>query len=89
MTDMLKKDNEVRWYEYAKNSFNAVKFSLYTPPTLISLNYTSDFIIFSFNFEHTLGVLLMKKRDPRNEQPIDFFSRTTRYVVLKYNIIEK
>lgn len=63
MTDMLKKDSEVRWFVNAKKSFNAVKFSLSTAPTLINPNYTSDFIIFLFAFEHTLAVVLMQKKD--------------------------
>jgi len=56
---MVKKNNEVRWLEDAKKSFNAVKFSLFCAPTLINPDYTLDFIIFSFAFEHTLDVVLM------------------------------
>ena len=60
---MMKKDSEVRWSEDAKKSFNAVKFSLSTAPTLISLDYTLDFIIISFVSEHSLAVVLMQKKD--------------------------
>lgn len=89
MKDMLKKDSEVRWSLDAKKSFNEVKFSLPTAPTLISPNYTSDFIIFSFASEHTLAGVLMQKKDQKNEQPVAFFSQTIRDASLKYNIIEK
>jgi len=51
---MLKKDSEVRWSENPKKSFNVVKLSLSTAPTLISHDYTSDFIIFSFASKHNL-----------------------------------
>eukprot|EP00253_Pinus_taeda_P001409 PITA_01409 len=89
MADMLKKESEVRWSVDAKKYFNAIKFSLSTAPTLINLDYTSDFIIFSLVSEHTLAAVLMEKEDQKNEQPIAFFNRTIRDAALKYNIIEK
>lgn len=59
MTNMLKKDSEVKWSLEAKKSFHVVKLALSTTPILISPDYTSDFIIFSFASEHTLAVVLM------------------------------
>ena len=59
MIDTLKKDSKVRWSEHAKKSFNSVKFSLTCARTLISPDFTLDFIIFSFAFEHSLDVFLM------------------------------
>jgi len=88
LTNMLKKDNTVKWTEDAMKSFNLVKLSLTTAPILISPNYTHDFIIFSFSSEHTLAAVLMQKKD-QVEQPIAFFSRTIKDAALCYNIIEK
>jgi len=73
MNNLLKKDNEVRWLEDAKKSFNAIKFSLSCAPTLINHDYTLYFIIFSFASEHTLAIVLMRKKDQKNEQHIAFF----------------
>ena len=84
MTNMLKKDSEVKWSLEAEKSFHDVKFSLSTAPILISLDYTSDFIIFSFTSEHTLVGVLMQKKDQKNEQPIAIFSRTIRDAALSY-----
>lgn len=39
LTNMLKKENDVRWFENARKSFRSVKFSLTTAPVLTSLNY--------------------------------------------------
>ena len=86
---MLKKENEVRRLEYAKKSFNIVKFSLTCAPTLINLDYILDFIIFLFDSKHSLVAVLMQKKDSKTEQPISFFSRTIRDAVLRYNIIQK
>lgn len=63
MTNMLIKDNEVKWSKETHMSFHSVKFSLTTAPVLISPNYTNDFIIFSFASEHTTATILMQKMD--------------------------
>eukprot|EP00253_Pinus_taeda_P027110 PITA_27110 len=88
MTNMLKKDNEVKWSEEARKSFHAVKLALTTAPVLISLDYTDDFIIFSFVSEHTMATILMQKSE-KTELPIAFFNHNIRVAALKYNIIEK
>ena len=49
LTNMLKKDSDVKWSEDSRKSFHSVNFALTTAPVLISLDYTSDFIIFSFS----------------------------------------
>lgn len=89
MKNILKKDSEVKCSLEANKAFHPVKFSLSTVPILISLDYTSDLFIFSFASEHTLVVVLMQKKDKKNEQPIAFFSHTIRDGTLRYNIIEK
>jgi len=85
---MLKKDSQVKWTEEAVKSFNLVKLALSLAPTLIRLDYTQDFILFSFASEHTLAAVLMQKREGV-EKPIAFFSRIIRDGALKYNIVDK
>eukprot|EP00253_Pinus_taeda_P010029 PITA_10029 len=85
---MLKKDNEVKWTEEVVKYFNLIKVVLSSAPTLISPDYTQDFILFSFASEHTLAAVLMQKRDGV-ERPIAFFSRIIRDGALNYNIIDK
>jgi len=67
-------------------SFNLVNFALNIAPVLIIPDYTHDFIIFSFAFEHTMAAVFMQKRD-QVEQPITFLSRTIQEDPLHYNII--
>ena len=40
ITNMLKKDSQVKWTEEAVKSFNLVKLALSSAPILISLDYT-------------------------------------------------
>jgi len=88
ITNMLKKDNQVRWTEEVIKSFNLVRIALSSAPILINLDYIEDFILFSFASEHTVAAVLMQKRDGC-EKPISFFSRIIRDGAFKYNIIEK
>eukprot|EP00253_Pinus_taeda_P002549 PITA_02549 len=88
LTNMLKKDSQVRWTEEAIKSFNLVKLALSSAPVLVNPNYTHDFILFSFASKHTMEAVLLQKRDD-HERPIAFFNRGITDAALKYNIIEK
>ena len=55
LTNMLKKDNTVKWTKDAMKPFNLIKLTLTTAPVLISPDYAHDFIIFSFASEHTMA----------------------------------
>ena len=86
---MLKKDAEIKWIDQARNSFEDIKKAITEAPTLISLDYTKGFYIFSFASYDTVAVVLLQKNDEGLDHPISFFSRTLRDVELKYDPIEK
>lgn len=59
ITDMLKKENEIKWTHEAKQAFNEIKKALTEALVLISPNFEKDFQIYSFALDHTIaGVLL-------------------------------
>jgi hypothetical protein len=89
ITDMLRKNSEVKWTAEAKASFAHIKKIISEAPVLASPDYLKDFLIFSFAFEHTLVVVLLQKNKEGFEQPIAFFSKSLRDAELKYNIMEK
>jgi hypothetical protein len=86
---MLKKDTKIKWNAESKQSFKKVKHALTQAPVLISLDYTKDFYLFSFSYEHTITVVLLQKNNEGYEQPIAFSSKSLRDVALNYNIMEK
>jgi hypothetical protein len=89
ITDMLKKDSEVKWKNEAKVSFERIKKVIGEAPVLASPDYLKEFFIFSFASEHTIAVVLLQKNDEGFEQPIVFFSKSLRDAELKYDILEK
>ena len=56
---ILKKDQEVKWTTEAKNSFEKIKMALTEAPLLVSLDFTREFLTFSFAFEDTLAAVLL------------------------------
>jgi hypothetical protein len=65
---MLKKDNKVKWIMEAKVFFLRVKKSIGEAPMLLSLDYSKEFLIFSFASEHAIIVVLLHKNNEGFEQ---------------------
>jgi hypothetical protein len=63
ITDMLKKDSEIKWTTEAKASFERVKKSISEAPVLASPDYTKELLIFSFTSEHTITIVLLQKNE--------------------------
>jgi hypothetical protein len=89
ITDMLKKDAEIKWIPEAKESFERIKQALVQAPVLISPDYSKGFMIFSFASENTIVVVLLQRNEQGHEQPISFFSKTLKDSELKYDIVNK
>ena len=56
---MLKKDTEIKWTDQARSSFEDIKKAIMEAPTLISLDYTKGFYIFSFASYDTVAAILL------------------------------
>jgi hypothetical protein len=89
ITDMLKKDAEIKWIPEAKESFEKIKQALVQAPVLIIPNYSKEFMIFSFASENTIVVVLLQRNEQGFEKPVSFFRKTLRDFELKYDIMEK
>jgi hypothetical protein len=86
---MLKKDVKIKWDTESRRSFEQVKRALTEAPVLISPDFTKDFYLFSFTFEHTIVAVLLQKNNEGYEKPIAFFSKSLRDAALNYKIMEK
>jgi hypothetical protein len=75
ITNMLKKDVDIKWSQEAKSSFQRIKKDLVEAPVLVSPDYSKEFLIFSFSSEETIVAVLLQKNEEGNEQPISFFSK--------------
>ena len=75
---MLRKENGIKWNSEAKPSFSYIKQALTKAHVLISREFSKDFLVFSFESEHTIACVLLQKNEQKVEQPISFFSRDLR-----------
>jgi len=78
ITDMLRKEVEIKWTTEVRNYFTQLKTILGASPVLVSPDYTKEFQVFSFASEHTIETVLLQKNKEDHEQPISFFSKGLR-----------
>ena len=64
ITNMLKKDHEIKWTMEAKNSFKDIKKAISKAPMLVIPYFDQYFLVFSYASEHTIAVVLLQKNDP-------------------------
>jgi hypothetical protein len=87
ITTMLRKGNEVKWTPESRNSFHKMKKSLTEALVLINLDYSKEFLMFSFASSDTLVVVLLQRNTEGLEQPIYFFRRALRDAETSYDIM--
>jgi hypothetical protein len=88
-SDMLKKDDDLKWSDEAKKAFNDIKQALCQSHVLISPGYAKDIQIFSFASDSTMVVVLLQKNEDGLEQPVDFMSKALPRAELDYKSMEK
>ena len=72
ITKMLKKGADIKWTGEAKNSFEEINKALTPAPMLISLNFSKEFLFFTFASENTIAGVLMQKDSKVLRSPFNF-----------------
>ena len=67
ITNMLKKDSDIKWTPEASQYFVDIKKALTKAPVLINPYFTKYFLIFSFSLEHTIVGVLLQKNEQNHE----------------------
>ena len=75
ITSMLRKEDEIKWTEQARNLFESIKKDIMEGPTLISPYYTNGFYIFSIASYDTVVAVMLQKDDEGFDNPIAFSAR--------------
>ena len=63
ITNMLKKDHEIKWIVEAKKSFKNIKQAISEAPVLVSPDFDKYFSVFSYASEHTVAAVQLQKND--------------------------
>ena len=89
LQDMIKKDAEFKWGPKNKTTFEKIKKKITQAPTLMSLEFNRDFILYMFVSNITFVVVLTQKDLDGNEYPIVFMTSSLQGVELDYPKVEK
>ena len=87
ITNMLKKDHEIKWTIDARRYFKHIKQANVEAPLLVSPYFSKYFLIFSYSSDHTIAGVFLQRNNQNVEQPIAFFSKVLRDGELKYDIM--
>ena len=88
ITNMLKKDHQIKSIVEVKKPFNNIKKAILEAPVVVIACFDKDILVFTYASEYTIAVVLLQKNDQGEEQPISFFSNVLRGGDLKYDIME-
>ena len=86
---MIKKDFIYKWGDLEKQYSSNIKEEISQASTLMSPNFTKDFILYTFATENSYAAVLTQKNDEGSEVPIYFLSSTFKNAELKYSEIDK
>ena len=60
---MMKPQENLKWNNEGKATFEEIKKSIAKAPTLVFLDFNKEFIMYCYASEHTLSVVLVQKND--------------------------
>ena len=86
---MIHKDDEFKWDDEQKISFNNIKAAISQAPMLQSPNFSKYFFLYTFASDQSLATVLTQKDEDNKEAPVSFMSTNIQGVELNYLAIDK
>ena len=86
---MLKQSVQFKWTDVEKNVFSKIKIVVVHIPSLKSLDFDKDFILYTFAYDDSLAAVLTQKEDGGGEFPISFMSTGLQGGELNYPSMDK
>ena len=86
---ILKKDTTFCWDEWAKESFDALKWARASAPVISPLDYSHDFLLYVATYLETIGMVLVQKDEELQEHVIYYLSRNLIDADIRYSHVEK
>ena len=86
---MVKQSVQFKWTDIEKNAFSKIKTVVAHAPSLKSLDFDKDFILYTFASDDSLAAVLTQKEDGGDEFPISFMSTGLQGAKLNYPGVDK
>ena len=89
LQEMIKKYFNFKWKKERREAFEKIKEAIAEAPTLWSLNFDNEFILYAFASDHSIAAVLTQKNEEGEEFLLSFMRTTLQGVELKYPSIDK
>ena len=66
---MVKQSVQFKWIDVEKNAFSKIKIAIVHAPSLKSLDFDKDFILYTFASDDSLAAVLTQKEDGEMSSP--------------------
>ena len=86
---MIKKDVVFNWGQTEKESFQKNLEAISEAPSLLSLDFNKDLILYTFASDISYAVVLTQLNQQNNEVPISFMISNFKGVELNYHEVDK
>ena len=86
---MIKKDFNFKWTKERKEAFENINEAIAKAPTLWSLKFDKELILYTFSSDHSIVAVLTQKNEEGEEFMVSFMSIGLQSVELKYPNIGK
>ena len=84
-----KKDVPFKWFDEQKNAFTKIRKAIAEAPTLMSPDFSKDFILYTFSTDFSYAAVLTQKNHEDVEIPISFMSSTFKGGEINYSQVDK
>ena len=74
LQQMGKQSVQFKWTDVKKNAFSKIKTVVAHAPSLKSMDFDKDFILYTFASDDSLAAMLTQKEDGGDEFPMSFMS---------------
>jgi hypothetical protein len=89
LQNLIKKDAQYHWRPLENQAFNAIKKAIIDTPSLMSPDFSQDFILYTFSSDCSYAAVLTQKNPENNEIPISFMSSAFKGTKLNYPAVDQ
>ena len=89
LQNLIKKDTQYHWGPIENQDFNAIKKAIIDAPSLRRPDFSQDFTLYTFAYDHSYATVLTQKNDENNEVPIAFMSSAFKGGELNYPTVDQ
>jgi hypothetical protein len=89
LQNLIKKDAQYHWGPLENQDFNAIKKAIIDTPSLMSLDFSQDFTLYTFSSDCSYVVVLTQKNTENNEVPIAFMRSTFKGAEINYLAVDQ